>query len=321
MFKKIVIPLDSSIFAEQVLTAIPAISDPTTTELVFVSLVSLNMIAHSPNLMGTNELMIPALTKRFEVYLNEKASQWRQRGYRVSSEIAVGEAATSLVQIADELHADLIAMCTHGHTGIKRAVLGSVADRVAQSTTLPLFLVQPNTQPLADLHIRTILVPLDGSPLAEKVLPLAKKVALAKGASLLLLRVIPPAAVHERELYFADATTKARSEQATSNLAQHYLERLQLRLRHEGVPTSIKVLLGSSAQTILEVAAGESIDLITICTHGRSGVNRWVYGSVAGQVLHGARCPLLLVRGYERVEHSAESPSHLARVNATHLAL
>lgn len=152
-----------------------------------------------------------------------------------------------------------------------------------------------------DKRFKHILVPLDGSELAE--LALVDAFALAKliQAEVTVLQVIPPIGdiieIDERHPIFLDeqwAVTRARSQQYLGNICQ--------RVGCEGLSVHTVVEMGSPAETIIDYAHKHLIDLIVMATHGRSGLKRWAYGSVADKVLRGADHPVLLVRAYPKRE-------------------
>jgi nucleotide-binding universal stress UspA family protein len=140
----------------------------------------------------------------------------------------------------------------------------------------------------------TLLVPLDGSDLAERALPHAKLLAKQFGGRIHLLRVITPsAALTEIEPVAVDI------ERAQITEAEEYLERVSSALAGESFDVEANIAVGTPADTIIQYAVEHHIRLIVMYTHGRSGLSRWVYGSVADRVLQGARCPVLLVRDSE----------------------
>lgn len=142
-----------------------------------------------------------------------------------------------------------------------------------------------------------ILIPLDGSPLAEAALPVALEVASRFEAELTLIRVVlPPHVVgHATGAAYASLLTGLR--EIAYEEAEVYLRDQQTRLAETGTAVSVRVVDGEPvADMILEAAAELSTDLIVMSTHGRSGVSRWVFGSVADRVLRSAGVPILLVR-------------------------
>ena len=140
-----------------------------------------------------------------------------------------------------------------------------------------------------------ILVPLDGSKLAELALADAFSLAQLNGAEVVLLQVISPfdyvIGDTQPMVVFADELVKARQEAAL-----HYLEEVTAREECRNLKVHLVIEIGSPAETIIDYAHREPIDLIVMATHGRSGLGRWVYGSVADKVLRGADVPVLLVR-------------------------
>jgi nucleotide-binding universal stress UspA family protein len=133
---------------------------------------------------------------------------------------------------------------------------------------------------------RAILVPVDGSPFSERALPYARMIATLGGAKVLLFRVIPPA---EGDSQHADEAGRAQLVRE----ARSYLDELAARLPDLSVETAVAE--GDAADVIVEEIGKKSVDLIIMTTHGRSGLGRWVYGSVADEIMRRATVPALLV--------------------------
>lgn len=149
------------------------------------------------------------------------------------------------------------------------------------------------------LLYRKILVPLDGSGFAEVALPHAVAICQRTGASLILLRVVPPLSSLLPRNYLTIPQLSVLQEQARAE-AEAYLRSRAGELRGEGCTVKAIVKEGSAvAQEIVDTAVAEGVDLIVMSTHGRSGVTRWVYGSVAAHVLAAAPVPVLLIRAME----------------------
>ena len=137
-----------------------------------------------------------------------------------------------------------------------------------------------------------ILVPLDGSPLAETVLPYAEELARAFESQMRLRQVVEPPIVYAEAgggIYPVDITPLKEQ-------AERYLTEVDERLEAKGLKCRWVVLEEPVAEGILDYAELEEVDLIAMSTHGRSGLGRWLYGSVAQRVLQGATCPILLIR-------------------------
>ncbi|MDY6911396.1 MAG: universal stress protein [Chloroflexota bacterium] len=140
---------------------------------------------------------------------------------------------------------------------------------------------------------RKILVPLDGSELAECVLPHVK--AIGSGCDVgeaVLMEVIEPIPTRAE-----DGGDRINALQdASESVAREYLAEQQTKLASGGLKVSSEVVWGKPADTIIDFAENNGVDLVMIATHGRSGVSRWVFGSVAEKVLRSSHVPLLLVR-------------------------
>jgi nucleotide-binding universal stress UspA family protein len=144
---------------------------------------------------------------------------------------------------------------------------------------------------------KKILVPLDGSKLAEVALAHVEQLAWEQGSSLILLRVVrPPRAVEYTRQEEMMALNRER-EAVFKRDAETYLAARRGELRNKNLQVTTHIILSEAVATaILDFAESEGVDLIAMSTHGRSGLGRWVYGSVADKVLQGATCPVLLIR-------------------------
>ena len=141
--------------------------------------------------------------------------------------------------------------------------------------------------------LKKILVPLDGSELAEAVLPHVESLAKANDAQVVILRVaLNPAT----EFAMTDPTIAGQMIETLEGSTKEYLNAMYKQLMGQGLQVSMQIAEGPIADSILQVAADEKIDLIAMSTHGRSGVARWLIGSIAEKVVRGANIPVLLVR-------------------------
>lgn len=229
----------------------------------------------------------------------------RAQGLDVELEVEVGDPAETIVAIAESRRVTMIAMATHGYGGVRRWALGSVTDKVIQAAPAPVFVVrsaahEARQQPLG---LRRLLVPLDGSPLAMKALPLATELAAASGAHLILLRALQTsAAIDQPAPLLSDERPRLPGDAYLEASAQVFAELQaladQLHERH-GVVVACNVRPGPAAEAIIEEAEQRDVDMVVMATHGYGGLRRWALGSVADKVLHGGETPLLLVRAGE----------------------
>lgn len=300
MYTRILIPLDSSQTAEQVLPYLQWLIAPQG-ELHLVSVVEPNMYAYA---LASHEAVLhdklqAVIHDDLDHYLTEVCATLQEQGYQVHTWVARGDAAQTIADVATKIKADLIAMTTHGRTGFARWALGSVADRVIHIAHQPLLLVHAMEQAMPDYRLSQILTPLDGSPLAEEALGHAEQLAKQTGATLHLLRAVEPLSHWQKTILSEQGYTEQVLAAERSAEAQRYLDQVSERLQTDQIETHLHVYTGSAADAILELLAKQSVDLIVMSTHGLSGYSRWVYGSVASKVLHHSTCPLLLLRSVE----------------------
>jgi nucleotide-binding universal stress UspA family protein len=141
---------------------------------------------------------------------------------------------------------------------------------------------------------KRILVPLDGSPLAEAALEHARQLAQCHGSEIVLLRVvISPYTIVAPDLVLAG---QGVDQEILQQQVEQYLQAQAGKLAEQGFTVHLVACQGPVAEAILEHARSLAVDVIVMSTHGRGGVSRWVYGSVADRVLQAAPCPVLLIR-------------------------
>ena len=201
-----------------------------------------------------------------------------------------GDPASKILSFARRYRPSLIAMSTHGRTGLKRWTRGSVAERVLRSSPFPLLLWNP-FQPSGigrggGARFQKILVPFDGSETSAEILPLVREFALLNDARVVLF--------HAQTLYptagdYAGIILPPSPKEMVK-MFKPFLRRLR------GVRTSVRIVIGIPAEAVLEAARKEEADLIAMTTHGRSGLSRWAFGSVAEQILRHCPLPLLVQR-------------------------
>lgn len=295
MFKKIVIPLDGSLLAEQALSFLPRFVSPLQTHIDLVCVVQPWVYA-----LGMSEAtpisVINDLHENWQAYLHQQEIFLQGLGYTVQSHVLEGDIAAEILALAANKNADLIVMSTHGRSGFRRLALGSVAERVLHNATIPLLLVREGAALHTTNPIEHLLVPLDGSSFAERSIPLAVELSTQTGATLTMLRVVQDLDAQNKQIIFKSEEAAEEAVTQWKLLATRYLDELAKGIKAEGVKVSSMVLSGDPENLIGTIAETLPADLIVMSTHGRSGVSRWVYGSVANKVLRTASCPVLLVR-------------------------
>jgi nucleotide-binding universal stress UspA family protein len=190
-------------------------------------------------------------------------------------------------------------MTTHGRGGWRRAWLGSVADALVRSLEIPLILIRPSekTTVAQPTNFDQVVVPLDGSPLAEAVLGPVTALARACDSEVTLVqvvRLIPLAS--DPPLPFPTGYAE-KETQIQRDVAQDYLQDIASRIRESGVKATGQAVIGDGvANTLLDFLHGGRAALVAIATHGRGGVRRLVLGSVADKLIRAAEVPVMVVR-------------------------
>jgi nucleotide-binding universal stress UspA family protein len=273
MYRRMLIPLDGSPLAEQVLPYARAMARALQP---LVHLLRVCDVGHEAR--GGSGPARPAEAQR---YLERMAGDLVADGLAVQTMVWEGDAAGRIVEEGFREPGTLIAMATHGRSGLTRWALGSVTDKVLRATASPLLVITPSTaDPItpATAMLRTIVVPLDGSDEAEGILQHVVALRASMRLPAVLVRVVSKAGADE-----ADASRS--------------LERARERLvRPDQPPVEVRVLRGNPATTIIHLARGMPGALVAMTTHGRTGVSRWALGGVADRVVRTAGVPVLVVQ-------------------------
>ena len=244
------------------------------------------------------------VNRLIEDYISRTANMLHNDNIKAEPVIRYGVAADKILDFSAEKEIDLIIMATHGRSGITRWWMGSVAEKVISEATAPVLLVRSKrpgaTRTTEKLNFpHKILAPLDGSDIGESALPYAETIAAKSRAPISLLQVISPPGTVEANLLGGPDWRKF--VKAMHDAGEDYLKSVAERLSGKDIKVTYEVATGDPADKIVEYAADKEASLIAMSTHGRTGVARWVLGSVADKVLHGARIPVLLVRSPKMV--------------------
>jgi nucleotide-binding universal stress UspA family protein len=298
--KTIVVPLDGSEQAERALPLASAIALKQDADVVLVTAIEAGDRWVDDGFVRQWEAEEQAAV---DAYLRPLIERLMEQGVRVRKRIEWGRARTVIENAAAQTNAHFIIMTTHGRSGASRWVLGSVADSVLRTTSTPLILVHPAEQARVTESVQKVVVALDGSQLAETALTEAEHFAKSLGASLLLLRaVVPPAALYGAELVPGSLPVLEQLETD----ARAYLDAIAERLRPRGLEVAVVVAVGPAAEALIETARENGADLIVMTSHGRSGLARWAFGSVADAVVRRSDLPVLVVRPPEAAIEEAQ---------------
>jgi nucleotide-binding universal stress UspA family protein len=294
LFKKIIVPLDGSEIAEAILPLVEEIARHTGAEIVLVTAVQQ---------VGAWDaaLTLQVLDREdasAAAYLGERA---KKLAGKKRSSVVRGDAAEAILRAAAEESADLIAISTHGRSGLARWLFGSTAAKLLEAAAVPVLFLRPKSgedKGAPGPVVRKILVPLDRSDTAMSILHTVEEFARVMGASLVLFHSVMPIAAYPG--FEAQSTAAATVLDEMQAQARQILTRAMEDAKSRGVEATMVVALDSAVSGILRAADDQKVDLIAIGTHGRGGIGRAVLGSVAdGVVRRSADVPCLVLRATE----------------------
>ena len=324
MFTHVLVPLDGTDLAEGILPYVVRIARGAGARITLLTVVDPDMLEVPGTLRGESSgRSVPAgeraqarvrrheesgpflqqilenVERRAEASLREVADGLREQGVEADVKIVLGTPAEKIVTFAEDEGCDLIAMSTHGRNLIARGVLGSVTDKVIHSVSVPVLTITPeraqryHQDPGAEMT--SLLAPLDGSDLAESVLPYVERLALSMSLRVTLVKALrldnSSSAYLEGMAYATDANIQLDVEQESSE----YLGEIAAGLREKGVQVDTRVILGTPASAIADYSHEIDCDVIAMATHGRSGLSRWVLGSVTETLVRTSGNPVLVV--------------------------
>lgn len=284
MFKKILVPLDGSQLSQRALEPALAMGKHAGAELLLVRTPVVDTLSFAATEAKHAEARSDAL-----VYLDTIRKSNEQPGLQIQTQIIEGDVAGAIVDTALSEQVDLIVMSTHGYSGLTRWVLGSVTEKVLRSAPCPVLAVR------AARHPQKVLITLDGSALSDSAIEPGIAVAQSLTAAVTLLRVVPRVSINGK-LDEHEGGLSRRMQEVLIEEAQDYLHARLASCASTGVAIKSEVRIGSPADIILEYIETYGTDLIVMATHGRTGLKRWVYGSVTAKVLRSVNCSMLVIR-------------------------
>lgn len=265
MVQKILTALDGSKTSESILPYLEAILSSQDANVTLVKVIAKET---------------PARIHEGYSYLQGVANTLRAKGAVVDVHLLAGKPAAGLVDMAVRGGYSLITMCTRGKTGLKRLMLGSVAQEVLRISPVPVLIAHPLPKNAGKVSLKRIVIPLDGSHRSASIIPHTTGLAKATGAKVLFMTVVEP---------------RAKFDIPVEVLARNVFREQKL-LHHEGIRTEFAIRYGDPAAEILSMADDQHADLVALSTHGRTGLERARFGSVAESILRQGRFPLLILR-------------------------
>jgi nucleotide-binding universal stress UspA family protein len=303
MYTRLLIPLDGSRTAEAVLPYARFLAARLTLPIDLLEVIDVVELGRriSPDKAQFLGSFLENVRKKSEQYLNVIAGTFRD--VTVNCIVEQGTAAEVIIAKAAADKGTLINMSTHGHSGIKRWLLGSVAEKVLRGASNPLLLVRAreNAKTDGEAILRIVIVPLDGSELAERVLPLVADLAQRLALEVILFRAytLPVSALAvDPEAAYLVSDEKLIAQLRDEAVA--YLEKKARTIKETGAEkVSCIAEYGFAADEIIALGKKTPDNLIAMSTHGYSGVKRWTLGSVTETVVRHSGDPVLVIRATE----------------------
>jgi nucleotide-binding universal stress UspA family protein len=277
MFHHILAPWDGSPQAERMLPALVWLARRLNIPLTLLSVLDPEAVPSPAPPDGIGSQRLQGLVTRL-----------MGEGVQAASIVAVGRPAAAILRVAEQQGCNLIALSMASHSPPGQDLLGGVTDRVFHRSHIPLLLIPPHPGPPSaepEGAIATLIVPLDGSPLAETALPYAEHLARTLGVALVLIRTVPFGGT------YVDEATPLTGERE----ARDYLATVTARLQAEGFMVRSTVVGGLPAPHIVALAQETPHSLLVLTTHGRSALARWFVGSVTEEVVRAAAKPVLVI--------------------------
>ena len=300
MYTRIIVPLDGSELAEGVLPYVRSLACELQLPVTLLQVIDPDIISAftDPAHKRYFDSVAAGMKTNSANYLHKLTPSFPQAS-KIDVAVELGKPAETIVSVAGSDRGTLIAMATHGRSGIQRWIIGSIADKVLHATSNHLLLIRPraeSTKVNEEAPLKSIVVPLDGSGLAETVLRHAMELARKLEAEIILLR----AYALPTSLYYGSDEYVPNIEQLNAQLraeAKEYLDGKVRELRGKGIDKVSGILLeGYGAAEIIDFAKKTPANIVAMCTHGRSGVGRWVLGSVTERVVKNSGDPVLVIR-------------------------
>jgi nucleotide-binding universal stress UspA family protein len=289
--KTILVPTDFSEHAGKAIETAEILAKPLGAVIHLLHVLHLPVQAVTPEMAVVPVGFWQDLRAHAERKLDESRKAIEKQGVRCATELVEDIPGFAVAAAAKRTNADLIVMGSRGLTGLKHALLGSVAERTVRTAPCPVLTVKHDGG--AALRLRTILVPMDFSPASHRALEIAKELAKSAGPAHLILvhAYYVPIELEQFLIQQGDPVLERLSESVTKDL-----EKILTGLQDAGISSEYLASRGAPERLIVELAKQKHADLIVMGTHGRRGLSHLLLGSVAERVVRTAECPVMTVQ-------------------------
>ncbi|HMA20055.1 MAG TPA: universal stress protein [Gemmatimonadaceae bacterium] len=311
MYRNVMVPVDGSPFSREAVLQGLRIASQSGATLRLVRVGSSSSMMHGgPDGFTIENQRLSELHSNELADLYAIAAECRAHTtVNVTASLQYGPVVDALIGYARRQRVDLIVMRSHTRRGLARVWFGSVADGLIRESGIPVLVVKPPSVATAldgGFRYKKIIVPLDGSPLAEQALQPAVRLARIEGASVTLVRVVAPSTGTDGAVQ--SSLGPARAQDVSE--ARDYLDSLLNASVDHSMPVIRRVIISDDIPgAILQAAEGVEADIIAIATHGRSALARARSGSVADRLMREAPISTMILRpGIQVAEPIAIKP-------------
>lgn len=305
MYGTILLATDGSPHTQRAAEYVRTLADRFEADVHVLAVADIGSVAGAFDAGGVEAELIDRLREQCQEWADATATDVAA----AEADVVNGRPRRAILEYADDIDADLVAMGTHGRTGIRRFVIGSVTEHVLRRADAPVLTARAEAvedegeepaeddggaaaSPFHPAAIDRVLLPTDGSPESESAVEHAAAVAEACDASVRVLSVVDTRAMAaQSELAPSETVIRSLEEQST-----HAVETAAEQLEAAGVDVETDVIQGAPSETICEAAADGGADLVVMGTRGRSGLDRVLLGSVTERTVRHAPVPVVTVR-------------------------
>lgn len=299
MIDHVLVPLDGSPLAECVLPHVLAVSQAFEARVTLLRV--LGYVREADRLQAVDPLDWQFRKAKAEAYLQGITARFQEAGLQVHNTLVEGKAADRIIEFAHNHDVNLIALSSHGRSGLSGWNVSSVVQKIilrAYTSTLLVRAYQPISNDFTGLRYRRLLVALDGSQRAECVLPVAINLACFFKAQLLLGHVVSkPEMPRLGPLTQLDIELASQVVKCNEKEARRYLKQLRSRISTEGLDLHTHLRVGEHVTTVLhDLVEQEKIDMVMLAAHGYTGAIRWPYGGVTTSLIAYGTTPLMIMQ-------------------------
>jgi len=310
LYKKMLVPLDGSQLAEETLPYARELAGRLDLDLDFLHVCS----PSESQLFSVLQMYVTktaeAVREQIQKIQTDSGGKKPSKAVKITSKVVTGYPAEEILKYAEKNKTDIILMATHGASGVRSWAIGSVAHKVLHASSVPVWLVRsgiPEEIVYDKWPKKTLLVPLDGSKMAEAAIQHAEELVKKRGtqiAEILLMSVYAPGVFSPSRFFMSDELgnspidysemVKMENEQAKER-CEKYLKKTADLIAAKGITVRTQAILGDAADEIIKYANNNPFQLIVMASHGHSGVRHLIFGSVAERIILEANVPIFVV--------------------------